>query len=73
MYKLQNANSGVSKEPSLYGEATECRLCKHCGCSTQVSKNGKHLPSSAVSTAQSARENDDANIDFSSQDDVSAT
>ena len=47
VYKQQNAlrrvRSGdkttldncVSKEPkyrSLDGEATECRLCKHCGC-----------------------------------------
>ena len=33
--RLQNADKSVSKEPkyrSLDGEATECRLCKHCGC-----------------------------------------
>jgi len=33
--RLQNADTCVSKEPKyrgLDGEATECRLCKHCGC-----------------------------------------
>ena len=33
--RLQNAENCVSKEPryrSLDGEATECRLCKNCGC-----------------------------------------
>jgi len=33
--RLQNADTCVSKEPKyrgLVGEATECRLCKHCGC-----------------------------------------
>ena len=29
--RLQNADNCASKEPSLDGEATECRLCKHCG------------------------------------------
>ena len=28
----KNAENCVSKEPSLDGEATECRLCEHCGC-----------------------------------------
>ena len=33
--RLQNADTWVSKEANyrgLDGEATECRLCKHCGC-----------------------------------------
>ena len=33
--RVQNADTCVSKEPkykALDGEATECRLCKHCGC-----------------------------------------
>ena len=33
--RLQNADTCVSKESKyrgLDGEATECRLCKHCGC-----------------------------------------
>ena len=33
--RLHNADTCVSKEPkygSLNGEATECRLCKYCGC-----------------------------------------
>ena len=33
--RLQNADNSVCNEPkyrSLDGEATECRLCKHCSC-----------------------------------------
>ena len=33
--RLQNADTCVSREPKDRGlddEATECRLCKHCGC-----------------------------------------
>ena len=39
--RLQNADTCVSKEPKyrgLDGEATECRLCKHCGCALNVSQ-----------------------------------
>ena len=32
----KNADNCVSKEPSLDGEATECRLCKHCGCMLNI-------------------------------------
>ena len=34
-YKMQTIHYCVSKEPKyriLDAEATECRLCKHCGC-----------------------------------------
>ena len=38
VYKQQNASWRVrsgdktARSQSLDGEATECRLCKHCGC-----------------------------------------
>ena len=40
--RLQNADNCVYKEPkyrSLDGEATECRLCKHCGCMLIIGAN----------------------------------
>ena len=48
--RLQNADNCVSKEPkyrSLKGEATECRVCKHCGCMLNTDYIWLHKSSSS--------------------------
>ena len=48
--RLQNADTCVSKGPKyrgLDGEATECRLCKHCGCMLNTDYIWLHKSSSS--------------------------